>query len=123
MGVKVWHDDIRPAPEGWVWVRTNAEARRVLTLNDVEEISLDHDLGLDSFTEEQITDDPELLFGRGTAFENGLHLVNWMIEQELVPKKVTIHSWNPDGARYMAIALNRGGYDCTISPYVIKRGV
>jgi hypothetical protein len=45
--VKVWLDDTRPAPEGWVHVRTPEEAIELLRGGGVEEISLDHDLGLD----------------------------------------------------------------------------
>jgi hypothetical protein len=119
--MKVWHDDIRPAPEGWTWARTNTDAIRLLVENEVSEISLDHDLGLHHFTEDEIEADPDLLFGRGQAEETGYDLVNGMCENGYVPPKVTIHSWNPDGARAMAARLNYFGHDCTISPYVVKR--
>jgi hypothetical protein len=116
---KLWHDDIRPAPAGWEWARTNSAAREILSSKQVVEISLDHDLGLHEFTEEQIEENPELLFGRGAAEETGYDLVNWMIENDLVPPVITIHSWNPDGARNMAARLNHFGYDCTIAPYSV----
>jgi len=45
--VKVWLDDRRPAPTGWVHVRTPEEAIDLLRGGEVEELSLDHDLGLD----------------------------------------------------------------------------
>jgi hypothetical protein len=45
--VKVWLDDQRSAPEGWVHVRTPEEAIELLRGGEVEELSLDHDLGLD----------------------------------------------------------------------------
>ena len=45
--MKVWLDDQREAPEGWVHVRTPEEAIELLRGGEVEEISLDHDLGLD----------------------------------------------------------------------------
>lgn len=45
--MKVWLDDRRPAPEGWVHVRTPEEAIGLLRGGGVEELSLDHDLGLD----------------------------------------------------------------------------
>jgi hypothetical protein len=45
--VKVWLDDTRPAPEGWVHVRTPEEAIELLRAGGVEGLSLDHDLGLD----------------------------------------------------------------------------
>jgi hypothetical protein len=45
--VKVWLDDQRAAPEGWVHVQTPEEAIELLRGGEVEEISHDHDLGLD----------------------------------------------------------------------------
>ena len=47
--MRVWLDDVRPPhpePEGWVWVRTPAEAIELLETGEVCELSLDHDLGL-----------------------------------------------------------------------------
>lgn len=42
--MKLFVDDIRRAPEGWVPVRTNTEAIRMLATGNVVEISLDHDI-------------------------------------------------------------------------------
>lgn len=116
----VWHDDIRPAPDGrWAWVRTNEEAMRLLSERTVDGISLDHDLGLHHHSEADIEANPELLFGRGDAAETGYDLVRWMIASGHVPPKVAIHSWNPDGAKRMAQALNDAGHDCLIAPYTV----
>jgi len=119
--VRLWHDDIRPAPEGWVWVRTNAAAREILSDEEivVAEISMDHDLGLDHFSEEQIAADPELLFGRGEAVETGLDLVRWMCETGHVPATIKIHSWNLDGARAMSQLFNDHGHTCFLAPYAV----
>lgn len=43
--MKIWLDDMRPAPEGWVHVKTAAEAIELLETEEVEAISLDNDLG------------------------------------------------------------------------------
>jgi hypothetical protein len=43
----VWLDYQRAAPEGWVRARTPETAIELLRVGDVEELSLDHDLGLD----------------------------------------------------------------------------
>jgi hypothetical protein len=45
--VRVWLDDRREAPEGWVRVRTPEEAIELLRRGGVAELSLDHDLRLD----------------------------------------------------------------------------
>ena len=44
--MRVWLDDERSAPAGWVHVRTPNEAIELLGGGEVEELSLDHDLGL-----------------------------------------------------------------------------
>lgn len=46
MGIKLWVDDIRKAPEGWHHAKTVTEAIRVLDTMEVEEVSLDHDISM-----------------------------------------------------------------------------
>ena len=43
--IKLYLDDERTCPEGWVLVKTAEEAIFMLDYGQVEEISLDHDLG------------------------------------------------------------------------------
>lgn len=74
----------------------------------ITECSLDHDLGA-------LPSDG--IYAKGTAEETGLKLVEWMIENHLVPPKVTIHSWNGVGARRMAQVLNAAGYPVTLAPF------
>lgn len=45
---KLWLDDERPGPEGWVHVKTAHDAILYLTIGNIDEVSLDHDLGPDS---------------------------------------------------------------------------
>lgn len=104
--MNLWHDDVRPAPAGWVWARTNQEAKAHLLTGRVEMASLDHDLG---YHDVEIPDDPnelaEVLVLRGQGEETGLDLVKWMVANNHVPPVVKIHSWNPDGALKMAQTL------------------
>ena len=44
--MKVWLDDRREAPAGWVRVDSPSAVIDLLRCRNVEEISLDHDLGL-----------------------------------------------------------------------------
>jgi hypothetical protein len=119
--MKVWHDDVRPAPDGWVWARTNEVAQHLLLTGEVSEISLDHDLGYDNI---ELPEDADELISvlqlRGQSEETGLDLVKWMCAQGVVPETVTIHSWNPPGARAMAEHLSQHGYECSVLPYQIK---
>lgn len=115
MRVKLWHDDVRRAPEGWLWARTNDEARAILIEHDVIEASLDHDLGREG--QDEFPDDEELLFG-DYGEENGVDLVRWMIENNAVPPLVRIHSWNPAGSKRMADLFQDAGYGVFVAPFV-----
>ncbi len=46
--VKVYLDDCRPTPAGWVPARWPEEVIRLLEQGDVAQLSLDHDLGDDA---------------------------------------------------------------------------
>lgn len=45
--MKVYLDDVRKAPEGWVLLKTPQEVKEYLKTNKVSVLSLDHDLGDD----------------------------------------------------------------------------
>lgn len=118
--MKLWYDDVRPPPDdSWKWAWTNDMAKNFLATGQVVECSLDHDMGMDEV--ELPTDVDEALDvlaeHQKRATETGLDLVHWMVETGNVPPKVTIHSWNPEGARNMAARLNRYGHDCYVEPY------
>lgn len=121
--IKIWHDDIRKAPDGWLWARTNESAKNLLVKlqGQVSEISLDHDLGLEELDPDAYVmlngEEAHVSFLAGQSEITGYDLVNWMCVMQLVPPKVTIHSWNPAGAQKMALKLNDCGYDCIIKPF------
>jgi hypothetical protein len=121
--MKLWHDDVRPAPEGWVWARTNEEAKRHLKTGEVVEISMDHDLGLHSLrSEQEITEmSPDefmdYLMLKGQSEENGLGLAQWMAFEGIIPEKITVHSWNPTGAQEMVRVLNEAGGSAVYRPF------
>lgn len=109
--VRVFHDDVRPPPEGWALTRDNAAAQDLLVRGDVVEISLDHDLG--ARPEDGIN-------ARGSSPDgDGLVLVRWMIVRGLVPARVTVHSWNVPRARQMVQELQSAGYRADYRPYVV----
>ncbi|RKY28745.1 MAG: hypothetical protein DRP83_00185 [Planctomycetota bacterium] len=45
--MKLWVDDVRPAPKGWIWAKSYKQAMRLMEENDwdFDVISLDYDLG------------------------------------------------------------------------------
>lgn len=119
--MKIWHDDVRKPPADWWWVRTNLEAVAALVYyhGEITEISLDHDLGLDHVDPDEYSLDPtELWRLQGDSKQgDGRELVKWMVKSGHVPPKVTIHSWNPDGANEMAYLFRDKGYSVTIASF------
>lgn len=94
MTLRLWVDDEREAPEGWRWAKTSAIAITILTnsrngaadhLTPLLEVSLDHDLGGD---------------------DTGMKVLDWMIEQGVWPKVLTIHTANPPARERMLRAAN-----------------
>lgn len=94
---KLWVDDVRPAPEGWVWLKTSAEAidwleaSRILVRTSSaiygdEIMSLDHDLGGDDTTRP---------------------VVIWMCENGYWPQEVVVHSANPVGIEWLEGMIER----------------
>lgn len=113
--VKLWHDDIRRPPDDtWLWARTNQEAKTIFMQHRVIEVSMDHDLGLHEYD----PDVPDADLQRGWDTENdGVKLVDWMVCHQYLPPRITIHSWNPDGARRMADRLRDAGCRPVVKPY------
>lgn len=112
---KLWHDDIRrPPDDSWLWARTNEQAIEILRAGDVTEISLDHDLGL-----EAADPDAEGAYRRVGSSPNGTgaDLASWICAHEVIPAKVSVHSWSRDGADAIVAVFKKSGIDVTIAPY------
>lgn len=116
--VNLWLDDVRPAPDGWVWVKTVEEAKEYLLrkgprgLPIVVAMSLDHDLGccpecLKGRTAEQWLEEHNYLsMPNCTHFGTGYDLVCWMEETGNWSRKVpSVHSANPAGRQKMTLAI------------------
>ncbi len=77
--MKVYLDDERVAPTGWVQVRWPDEVIALLKSGDVTELSLDHDLGDDE---------------RGTGYDVVLWLEEAVALRGFKPPIVQVHSAN-----------------------------
>ena len=101
--MKLWVDDVRQAPEGWHHARTNSEAIRLLATREVEEISIDHDIC-------HVTEKSGSGLITGTVeCDDDYRAVAYYIlamDPDRKPKKVTIHTSNPWGAKEMNAILN-----------------
>jgi hypothetical protein len=90
----LWLDDLRPAPDGWVWAKSALEAIRILDAETVECISLDHDLG--------DTAVPEM-----TGYNVALHLAQRAFDGKPIPGAVFIHTANPVGRERIEGVIRR----------------
>lgn len=89
--MRVWLDDERPAPPGWVWVFTPEQAIGLLERGDVTEMALDHDLGL--------PDTPEDRTGYAVLLWLEREVGNGRWDGPL--PEISVHSANPAGRRRM----------------------
>ena len=98
----LWLDDERPAPPGWLWVKTARQALAALKTGHVTYASLDCDLE--------------------SHVENGVWLVQQMALKSLWPKfKPGVHSSNWKlGSEMLLIIRKSGPYDeyAAINGYV-----
>lgn len=96
--MKLWIDDVRPAPIDWVWKKTTNEALAFIydNWNSVEHISLDHDCGDCDFGGDYINvlNELERLETRGRK-------VNFSF---------SLHSMNPVGIHNMRAIIQRNGW-------------
>lgn len=80
--MRVWVDDNRQPVGNWIWAKTYAEALDVFENDFVQEISLDHDLGL---LWDPADDDMRVLPAIELPNElSGYHIILWMVETRLL---------------------------------------
>lgn len=92
MSLKLFVDDLRECPEGWHPARTVTEAVRVLATMPVAVISLDHDIEMQDYSGRR--------FNSMETFATVAFYLAVMDPGDR-PKKVFIHTANPDGAKKM----------------------
>jgi hypothetical protein len=93
--LKVWLDDVREAPDEWVHVKTPEEVIELLRKGGVDEISLDHDLGLATPESERTGYDVLAWLEKAVATGAWKHPV----------PVIHVHSANPVGWRRMELAI------------------
>lgn len=110
--MRLWLDDCRPAPEGWTRVTSVDEAKIYVEQYEIDEMSLDHDLGMapwcaecqarsDSPDDIEDPDECRCKCHREIA-PTGYDFVKWLVETEYWPvEKPRVHSANPIGAKRM----------------------
>jgi hypothetical protein len=88
--VRVYLDDMRPVPDGWVGVRWPDEAIALLATGRVTDLSLDHDLGDDA---------------RGTGYTVVLSVEEAVATRGFRPPRITVHTANPSARQKMLLGV------------------
>lgn len=106
--MKIWVDDIRPAPEGWVWCKTSNETIKKICFSwgrdDVTDISIDHDAG-----------------DKVTWGGHYIHVLNWMdymcngefaenFRKKIDPIRFHLHSDYSVGVDAMRKIIQKNGW-------------
>ena len=91
--MKIWLDDLRPAPAGFLWCHSVNEAKKEIAENEtsqmIELIDCDHDLG-----------------DYAADGGDGIKLLDWLLERgTLYP--IALHTMNPVGRENMQRMLKR----------------
>lgn len=86
-------DDIRKPPSGWTLARTITQAIALLASQDIEKVSLDHDIAC------------RLVSGQEHSSEEDFSAVAHYIALMNPRPKVTFHTANPGGGARMAAIL------------------
>ena len=88
--MRVYLDDERPTPDGWVRVYWPSEAIALLETGQVLELSLDHDLGDDA---------------RGTGYDVVLWIEEAVALRGFRPPKIGVHSANASAREKMLAGI------------------
>jgi len=105
--MKLYVDDIRKCPEGWQLARTNDRAIYFLHNCNVEEISIDHDICF--------YDRPKRILEPSDETFRPVAYYIAVMPAERRPKKITLHTANPWGAKELKAILNQVGIECEVS--------
>ena len=100
--MKLWIDDVRPAPEGYIWIKSvnvakrkikeNEQMNKVFHFTDIELIDIDHDAG-------------DFVYDGGDYIK----LLDWL-EETGRNYPIRIHSMNPVGVANMRAIIQRNGW-------------
>ena len=105
--MKIWLDEVRPAPRGYIWCKSVNYAKEIVEMAeglrdgtkavfgeepsksmDIEELNLDHDLG--DYTKDG---------------GDGIKLLDWLVERRTF-YPIVLHTMNPVGKANMERMIN-----------------
>lgn len=90
MKMNIYLDDLRDCPEGFILAKNIEELKKLFEENEVDTISLDHDLGTDA---------------NGNLLPTGYDFVKFFCEYGLFCEKIYLHTDNTVGKENMHAVL------------------
>ena len=97
--MKFWIDDIRPAPDGYIWCKSVTDAKIYITYyvrykkDNIEIIDIDHDAG-----------------DYAKDVGDYIKILDWMEMMGYSPNAIHIHSMNPVGVKNMRRIIRKNGW-------------
>lgn len=96
--MKIWLDDVRPAPDGYIWLDTVNKVKNCIVWHEnigenIELLDLDHDLG----------------YARQADGGDAIKLLDWLEATER-NYPIRIHSANVVGVQNMRRIIERNGW-------------
>jgi hypothetical protein len=106
--MKLWIDDVRPAPEGYVWCKSVNEAKKMIELIETSYVYWNASRTIDYYTVDIIDLDHD---AGDYASEGGdyIRLLDWLEETDR-NYPIRIHSMNPVGVANMRRIIERNGW-------------
>lgn len=97
-GLKIWVDDLRPAPEGYEWCKNFRSAIATIICfalyeGGIDILDLDHDLG---------------------DGQSGYDIAKYLVENDINIGTIRVHSMNPVGKKNIEQLLTRYHYHVEI---------
>jgi len=91
--MKLWIDDVRPAPQGYEWVKSVNRAKVLIKTKSIEIIDIDHDAG-------------------NFVLQGGdyIKLLDWMEQENINDIPIHIHSMNSVGKENMRRIIQHNGW-------------
>lgn len=109
--MRIWIDDIRPAPKGYIWIKSVEEAKRYISICEGLHLSIKDaiDKGyVESITPEKI-EIIDIDHDAGKYYKDGgdyINVLNWLEEMKYnIP--IHIHSMNPVGVANMRAIIHK----------------
>lgn len=112
--MKLWIDDVRIAPDGYVWLKSVNEVKRCISINEGLRLSIKDamDKGYVEFKEQEKIEIIDIDHDAGEYYKDGgdyINVLNWF-EENGYNFPIHIHSMNSVGVENMRRIIQRNGW-------------